>query len=137
MESQGLLCKARNTVLDAVLDPKEAIRVGTWLHVAQVRRQNKKRLYQRKQQRKHDDERDLPGYLCVLTGHEQPGHEGNDRGEHRKYYRLGDHLRAQHGGFHTIAMQLAVTVNTLAYNNRVVNDDTQHQQECKSRNEID
>ena len=104
--------------------------------IFQVSRQDQESLNQGNGQCQGDDDRQLTGHLGIFTGHKEPGGKGNHGGQHRKKYGFTDNHRTFNCALGTAAHAMRLLVNTLPHNNRIIDHDPQHQQECKGRHDV-
>ena len=125
--------KSDDAVGDSLLEAPEAAQLGTRFQLRKVSRKNQQRLHQRERQRQNHHPGDVPGEFARRATEKKPGQKRHHGGEDREDHRLGHQLSAQHGGTRRVLalVVVALGVNRLADDDRVVDHDPQHQQECK------
>ncbi len=105
--------------------------------VRKVRGQDNQRFDPRNQEDRDDDRRDHAEDLADNARHERHRRERDDVGENRERDRHGDVAPAQNGGSREAHPALAILVDVLARHDRVIDDDTQRDDEREHRNHVD
>ena len=108
-----------------------------YIGVAEVSGQDQLRLNQRKHQAADDDRRHDRHDLAHEADTEHQWHEGRDCGQHTEGYGNRDALRAFDRAWQHLEAFLVARMHTLADDDGIVDEDTQHQNKAEQGNHVD